>query len=290
MALSDYTIRRLREHQRAALQVVSGSTVYRGGFAAIGAQHHATAANRGRVYPYNDAAGSVYAGLCQGGGGAGTSQGQDSVVGTATEANKAALQFESFVVEKAAVSGVNNKNLVTSLVYLTDDNTLTTTRPAVGCPLGMVIDYSGTSGTCDVWIFSVETIIAIVMGGCAKQNELLGSFLCADMTNATQSTWTAPHMGYITKFYASVKKAPAGTSGTTTITLKIGSTAVGPTTPASLVVLTGDAKADLKASAAITANNVFHEGDVISVVSGTNTTMTAGSFDLFVEYLLGPGI
>lgn len=290
MALSAAAFNSLKHRQRVATQVKSAAVMYQGSFAGLGAAYDATAANVGRTFPYNDQASIIYWGLCQGGGGSGASQGQRSVTGDASYEQMVSLIQEAFIIEKVAVTGATGPTDVGRYVYLTDDGTLTLTRPSVGCPLGVVAAHR-SSTSCDVSIFAVETVIAIVAGGAGKLRMCLGTFLCADMANGDLVT-SLPmnHQGAIVQFHAIVTKAPAGTGGTVTINLEIGTTNVGPTTPASLVVATGDAKGAAKASAAISANNVFHEGDLLSVEAASVTTMSAGSFTLWMDYLTGPGI
>lgn len=290
MALSSATVRRLRATESLATQVVSGSTVYHGSFLALGAAYHATSGKRGYVYPYNDEDGAIWWGLSKGGGGSGTSQSQDSVTGDGTSDEMIAGIMESFIVANDSVTGVTAATDVGRYVYLSDDDTPTLTRPTVGCPLGVVVAHR-TSTYCDVMYFSVETVIAIVAGGCAQHTLNLGTWLCSAMTNGNILTgFPAPHQGQILSFFAIINQAPAGTGGTVTLNLEIGGTNVGTSGTDTVVVETGDALGAKKASAAISANNVFHEGELIDVEAASTTAMSSGMFTLFMEYLSGPGI
>lgn len=291
MALSANKVRRLREWQRIAQQVASGSTIYQGGFLALGG---ASASSPGRLVPFNDAAGLIPYGLSQGGGGSGTSQGQNSVVGDATADNMVSAALDGFVVEKTAITGLSAITQVGAYVYLTDDDTFTVTRPTVGGALvGEVCAYRATSEG-DVFCYPVPVLRALVAGGAGRTLLSLGSFDWVSIANGDILTnFPAPYSGKIVKFFVVIDIALTGTSGTATLNMEIGTTDVGPTTPTTIVLSTAatPTKGQVVASAAITANNVFSEGDNLSIeAASVATTRTTGRFNFYALIERGPGL
>lgn len=285
MALSAALVRRLRPATRFAQQVKSAAVMYQGAFAAIGAQDDATAANVGRIRPYNDEAGALYYGLCQGGGGSGASQGLNSVTGDASADQMVSLDVGSFVVEKVAVTGLTTGvTQVGAPVFLSDDNTFTLTRPTIATIIGEVAAYR-SSGVGDVWVYSVETIRAISLNGNGRDWLSFGSIDWVSIADGDVVTnFPAPFSGRIIKFYALIDIALTGSGGTTTLNMEIGTTNVGPTTATSIVLSTAATpnKGTVVASAAITANNKFSEGDNLSVeAASTATTRTTGRFNFY---------
>ena len=296
MALSAITIRRLSAAGRSANHVQTAEVVYKGGFLSLGSEDHATAAKTGRAYAYGDENGSIFWGLMTSGGGSGSSQGADTVTGDSTSAttldnNMVAAIQEAFQIDAVAVTGSTAKTDAGKWVYATDDDTLTLTRPTVGCPIGFVLEWrSGTS--CRVQIFSVETVMAFVAGGCGQHRMALGTYTAASIVDGDLVT-TLPmiHSGRIVAFHIITHIAAAGTGGTTTLNLEVGTTNVGPTAATPVVYATGtQAISDVTSSAAISVNNKFSEGETLSVEAASSVTFTAGSFSLFVDYITGPGL
>jgi len=287
MAASAEVFRRLRDGQpaREPVQVVSGSTVYRGTLAAVGHAAHGTSGNRGRLFPWSDAAYSLPAGLivdCI----ASSVRGQASTVGDGTIANMAVVALEDFIDDDCDVVGAAAVTDSWKPVYATDDSTYSLTPAAVAVPCGIILNYNGSGTSCRVLFYGVATMQAMIAAGAgATVTEFLGTWDCAAMANGDILTSRIlTDAGQITSFFAQVSRAPAGTSGTVTLNLEIGTTNVGPTTPTSIVVATGDTLGEVITSAAITANNTFYPGDALSVEASSTTTMTAGQFNLFMKY------
>lgn len=288
MALSAASIRRLRTTKQVALQVVSAATVYKGGYLALGSEHHATAGNRGRLYPFNDAAGVIPFGLMDGGGGSGTSQGADSVVGDATYNNMAAVILDGFVAENVSVTGTTAVTDVGKLVYMTDDDVMTLTRPTVGVPLGMVTAWRATT-MCDVLFFPVTTIISIIMAGCGQAIWCLGTVFADHATGQVLTGIKAPYSGRIIDFYAICTVDPADVDVSIALNLEIGGVDV---TGGVVTLAAADTKGLIKNGTAITGANKFSEGDAIDVEAVQTTAGTAsdGLYTLFLEVALGPGL
>lgn len=292
MALSAPQKRHLRPWARFAQEVANAAVVYQGAMIALGGPSHATP---GRIFPLNDVAGALPYGLCMGGGGSGTSQGEQTVTGTATPANMVSAAVDGCVIEKVAVTGLTTgKTQIGSWVYMTDDATFTLTRPTIGGTLvGEVADYR-SSAVGDVWLYPVPVLRALAAAGFGRTLLSFGNFDWVSIANGDIVTnFPAPFSGKVVAFRAIIDIALSGSSGTATINMEIGTTDVGPTTPTSIVLSTAatPTKGTVVSSAAITANNVFSEGDNLSFeAASVATTRTTGKFNLFAVIERGPGM
>lgn len=296
MALSAITIRRLASTQGMSVSVQDAEVLYKGALVAIGSEDHATSGKVGRAYAYSDENGAIFGGIMTSGGGSGAAQGADSVTGDATSAatllkNQAALRTDSFQIDAINVTGASAATDVGKYVYATDDDTLTLTRPTVGCPIGFVLEYRASGTSCRVQIFSVETVMAFAAGGCAQARMCLGTWEHANMADGNIMTGLPMiHGGTIVQFHAHVTEAPTASTATVTLNLEIGGTNVGPTAATSIVVDAADPVGTVVSSAAISVNNKFSEGDLLDVEAASTTAGTAGAFTLFVDYIRGPGL
>jgi len=296
MALTAAKIRRLSDAGRAQNHVQDTEVAYKGAFLALGASIHGTAGKVGRVYAYNDEAGAIYWGLMTSGGGSGSSQGADSVTGDATDAasldaNKAASITDAMEIDAINVTGASATTDAGLLVYATDDDTLTLTRPTVGCPIGFVLEWRGSGTSCRVQMFSVAQVMAIALGGSGKRTWCIGSV--APVLTASGNLLTgivAPHGGVITDVYAICVRGPTDVDVDIDANLEIGGTNV---TGGVVALVTADVAGDKKAGTAVTAANVFHEGDLIDVEGVVNTAGTItdpGLYNVYIEYTTLAGL
>lgn len=291
MALSQAARLRLAEALRESFQIASGLSVFKHGYAAIGSAAHATAAKRGRLFAWNDEAGAIPAGLIVDLVASGLG-GQDTATGTATDANQASVAIEDFVIESINVTGASAVTDAFKDIYWTDDATLSLTPGTLGVPMGRVLRWRGSGTDCRVLVYGVSTMAALVAAGVGVTQEMfLGSWPAAAMANGNILTGRVlQDSGSITGFYAQITQAPAGTGGTATINLEVDTVNVGPTTPTSIVVATGNALGLRTASAAISVNNTFSRGSVLDVEASGVTAMTAGHFNLFMLYTRRTGL
>lgn len=195
------------------------------------------------------------------------------------------------VLKDCTVVGASAITDTFKLVYATDGQVMTLTKPSVGLPIGFIKKW--TSGTtCDVQLFSLEASFLQAQLGTTKQI-CLGKL----WSNAIEGTsaldlmkWTAPFAGKITGFYAYLEKFDAGlVAGAQTFNLEIGATNLTGGV-LSLGYENADGSDDLAvkvSSTAITANNEFDAGDEITmelVASGTGFTASQdGCFAIYIE-------
>lgn len=200
------------------------------------------------------------------------------------------VALEGEVLLQVAVTGVTAIANLGDMVYATDDDVLTLTRPARGLPFGVVIRFH-TGTTVDVLRFGFETLAAISMGGNGAELVNFGSFDCDTIPAGAADIRTGmalpPYRGRILSLFAMIDVAPAGGGGTAAINLELDGVNV---TGGVLTIATGNAKGARVNATAITAANTFSESSVLDIeVAAGNVDMTAGRFDLFAitERLLG---
>jgi len=195
------------------------------------------------------------------------------------------------VLEKVAVTGASGITDTFSLVYATDGQTMTLTRPTTGLPIGFVKKW-WSSTTCDVQLFSLEASFLQAQLGTKKTINLgrVNSHSLEGTSAIDLLSWTAPFAGKIVSFYAYCENFDTGLiAGAQTANLEIGTTNL---TGGVLSLGFGDADAagDMAtkiSSTAITANNSFNSGDVITmelIASGTGFTADKlGTFSIYID-------
>jgi hypothetical protein len=263
-----------------APQAVNAAVLYAGSFAAGGAIDNGTAANVGRVLPWTKAAGQIPLGFCE-----------QPVTGTGSVANRAIINAHGRILNRVAVTGVSAATDVFRWVYLADDGTgFTLTRSGPSIPVGIITDWF-SSTTCDVYIFGFGELLLMQAGGGARFTMFLGC-VGAGHTGAGNALTGIPMLqkGKIQAFYGIVARAATDADVDLDFNLEIGGTNV---TGGVLEWLFSDAIGVKKTATAITAANVFHEGDVLDVEVVVNTAGTAadpGLMNLYIDVLIDPGI
>lgn len=265
------------------VQVTDTTQLYAGSFLAIGSRDHATAASRGRAFPWTSANGQIPFGFSA-----------TKILG-ATDGSDSSDNWPEATVEplaprlarKVAVTGVTARANIGRLVYMSDDNTITLTRDTADCPLGIIVGwYSSTS--CDVLFFSFTELAVIAMSGSAKQ---IINFTCSAVIAASGvvANFIAPHKGRILRVDGTVTQILAGAGASLSYGVRIGGVAIG---GGAVAAVLADAQGALKAGSAVTddGTNVFHEGDACDVYCTMTTAATAGLVDIRITYLLEPGL
>jgi hypothetical protein len=184
------------------------------------------------------------------------------------------------------------------LVYATDGQTLSLTKPAVGVPYGIVTQWH-SSTTCDVYLFGFIEGVLLSLIPPVKETLVLGQ-ICSYALEGTSAidliSYTSRRHFKINSVHARCIKPDAGlVAGAQTVNLEIGTTNL-----TGGVVTLGyancDGTADLYVAidgTAVTAANEVHEGDVITcelIASGTGfTAAKQGIFEVYceIEYLPG---
>ena len=261
-------------------QVATTLEVYYGAYMALGSRDHGTAATRGRCLPFNDENGAIPLGW---------SLGRKTGDTAASPIIRAEVDLSGRVYKNVAVTGLAGTVAdVGRLVYATDDDTFDLTRPTLGIPIGIVMDFVSATNA-DVLFFSFETLCAIAMAGAAQYMWHLGVVAEFSATGDLLKGIKCSHHGRIIDFYAICISAPADADLNATIFLEIDTVDV---TGGVITAVTADTMGLLKQGTAITAGNVFHEGSVIDV----ETTVTAAGsvndcfYNVYAEVLMEPGL
>jgi hypothetical protein len=193
------------------------------------------------------------------------------------------------VSENVSVTGVSAVTDLGKLVYATDGQTMTLTRPTTGLPVGVIVNYR-TSTYCDIYLFSFAESVMWSMQGVAPSGYYLkdlGSYgLNAFQGTVALTSWietSYDHYKIVSWHAQPTHYDNAVVAGAQVLNLEIGGTTVKTTggTNASALTLglasfdaAGDMGTAIDASAVVSANEV-HVGDVLEVVltaSGTGFT------------------
>ena len=186
------------------------------------------------------------------------------------------------------VTGVSARADVGKLVYPTDNQTFTLTRPANGTPIGYVSEWI-TSTTCNIYLFSfTEAILYGLSGGGAQAIAAIGSIPSKALEGTSAITIASYLMsghGKITGFSGTcVAKDAGAVAGSQTFTLSVDGNAV----TGGSIVLTKDTAAGARVdSAACTANNEYHQGSVLLLkMSASGTGYTADKLSQYVFQII----
>lgn len=280
MAMSANGTAVLADKVQLAAQAVNAAALYNQAFLYMGSRNHATAANKGRLAPWSSGAGQIPMGF---------STSRQTGDTSATPIVEGTLDLDGRIMKNIAVTGL--AGAVTDngrKVYASDDGTFTLTRPsAPTLPVGFVTRFVSATNA-NVFFYSTEVLMALALAGGEKRTVCLGS-ICPVVGTAymigsasTGIVWRGGHC-FITDAYAINVRAATDVDVSLTVILKINDTAV---TGASIALLFSDAVGAVKASTAITAANVLHEGDKIQVASTQVAAPTAtdvGTYNLYME-------
>lgn len=275
---------------KASIEVVNSATIFSGAAVALCGPDHGTAANQGRTKPWASLAGEIPFGF----------KILDSVLGNTSPAAgsqipEAELDLGARIYEQLTITGLTgNRTDTGKLVYMSDDGTWTLTRPAVGIPMGLVLN-SRSATQADVYMFAAETMLAIALAGCGKYTMHLGAISAATaaatyLMGSNSTGITMPHHGKFTSVFAICTRANSDVDVSIDATLKINDVAV---TGGVVQLRFGDAFAAVKAGTAVTGTNIFREGDKVQVGSTVNTAGTAtdpGTYSLFATVETLPGL
>lgn len=273
---------------KASIQVTNTRTVFSGGYIALVAPANSVAGDPGRLRQWDTTVKDVipfgWKIL-------------DQVLGNTspaagTQIPEGELDMGTRIAEQVPITGLAGSQAdVGKIVYMSDDNTFTLTRPSHGIPAGIVVaNRANSAASADVYLFSVETLLAISMGGGAHLLQSLGVIDAISLANATTIAFNMTSHGRLNKVYAICKKVPTGAGAAATLTPNIG----GVNCSAGVISLAlADTLYLQKTGTAFTAGSaldVFHEGDVLNFAVSGVTAFTAGLYDLYADYILEGGI
>jgi len=276
-ANANYTV---RDTVQLACQAVTTAELYNGAYLYGGSRDHATAINRGRIAPWGSIAGQIPLGFASK-----RATGNTALV-PITEGE---VDLGGRVMKNIAVTGLGGTIADNfRVVYATDDNTFTLVRPTPGHPVGIVTRFiSGTN--CDVYFLSFGELCVLGMSGAGRESWLVGvvNGLCSSADHATGIV--APHHGRILSTYGIVFEPITDVDANATILLEIGGVNV---TGGVVTFDFADILGAKKAGTAVTATEVFHEGDLIDIEVTQVAAGTAidGYMALYADVLLEPGL
>lgn len=264
-----------------ALEAVNAAAIYNQSFMMLGSRDHGTAGVVGRAQAWNDEVGAIPLGF---------SMARTTGDTAASPIVNAEVDLQSRIHANVAVTGLTGDVTdVGRVVYMTDDNTFTLTRPTLGHPVGIVSRWRSATNA-DVYAFSFGELCAIGFAGAGRPGLwLLGIVSGGAGTGNVATGIVAPSHGRILSTYGIVVEPQTDADADLDFNLEIGGTNV---TGGVIEFVTADLIGAKKAGTAVTAANVFHEGDLIDIECVANTAGTAadGYMAIYADVLVEPGL
>ena len=281
MALATDQVYDVTPAQLVNPEIVNTDRVFGGSYVMLGSFDHATAADRGRVQAWNDEEGAIP--FCF------SIKGDTTGDTTLADPPDSNLDIFPRIIKGLAVAAlVGNITDVSRLVYATDDNTFTITRPALTAPLGIIV-ASVSAAAADVLFFGADTMMAMALAGQGLTTWHLGTISGNVSGSGNGATGIeAPHRGRILSVYGSIITNLNGGGADLDINLEIGGANV---TGGVIPWLLADAQGAKKAGSAVTDDgaNLFHQGDLIDIEIAMNTASTDGYMAVYANVLCEPG-
>lgn len=284
-------------------KITSATTVYSG-------RHAAVDISTGLLQNMADTANYVPAGVVVSG-----ENGEATLLGTAlaTEGDVGANVRGDIIVKDMAVTGVAAVTDIGKLVYATDNETYTLTRPADDAvPIGIIVykKRASTDAVADVYVFDFVTA-ALVSLTRTKTCQPLGFLEAGGLIDATDDIALLDLQlfghGKITKIYAVSQGYDTDwATGSVITNAKIGGTTIKTAAAAAVTLTLTEASIDAAAdrgttidlATAIGAANEFHDGDnfTLNIVNAGSTAFTRtggtadnGGWNIYAEIEWLPG-
>lgn len=277
-ANADYVI---RGREVTTIEAVNAADIFKNAYLMGGNRDHGTAGVIGRARAWNDEVGAIPLGFA-----ASRETGNTGASPTV----KAQVDLMGRIIKSCPVTGLAGTNAdVFRLVYATDDGTFDLTRPTLGHPVGIITAFR-TSALADVYFFSFGELCVLGMAGAGRPGLwMLGTVNGVASAGNHATGIVAPCHGRILSVYGIVFEPQTDADAACTINLEIGGTDV---TGGVITWVTADVLGDKKSGTAITALNVFHEGDLIDieVAAGTAGTAADGYMNIYANVLCEPGL
>lgn len=284
-ATTPTTINEVPDAKGLSLQIANAVNLLKGRFAGIRGPTHGT--SQGYLDDYDDEPGNVFAGVVESAGGLAIKTGDTS----GTPPPEGGIKIYPRILKRYAVTGAASRADILKPVYATDNQTLDLTRPADDAEaVGLIVEWH-TGTTCDVLLFGLIGQCLLGMAGGNVQEVDFGSYDFADLADGNiRIAQPMRFHGKILSVIGYVEKAHTGSGGTALVNLEINGTNV---TGGVVTVSTAAAGTlgTILAGTAVTAENVFHEGDTVDVeVASAGGTRTLGRVRIVAvcERLPGP--
>ena len=239
--------------------VLSGATIYKGAMVGL-------VLGTGTVTNYNDATNQMFVGYAD-----------KKVVGDGTL--KIPLRLANDILQSITVTGAASAADNGKVVYMTDENTFTLTRPAAYARAVGLLLFWRTSTTVDLMLFGLAHGAVLALAGGCKRTIYLGSVdtRALEGTSATNlmTSYVLWGHGQIKNFFATTDGFDASYgAGSQALNLEIDGTDVtGGVLTVAYTDMDGAADKPIRLSAtAITAANEFHDGSLLDVELATGGT------------------
>lgn len=266
---------RTRGVERDNPQIINAETITEGAYQMMGAPDHATVARRGRIRNWNNEAGAMPVGY---------QEERDAVLGdtTVNDPPRGILSSgERRIVERLPVTGLaGDVTDMGKMVYASNGGiTYTLTRPTPGVPIGFVVQFLDAT-IADVWMFSREVLVAMMLAPAGQYVWQSAPFPLA--ATGSKTSFAAPSRGTILSVTA-VVVATVG-AGDTDVNVDIGGVNV---TGGTVSLAGAEAIGTRVAGTAVTALNVFHEGDIVTIETTENVANTG---EAIIELLIATDV
>jgi hypothetical protein len=268
--------RAVRDDSFLSLDVADGVDLFNNIFTGVRGPDHAT--SQGEADKYAPAVnGIIFSGLSF-----------SKVTGDSAASPRPASrqQIQSLKLVDVAVTGAANKADVLKPIFLSDNQTMTLTRPAKGELVGYTMEYKGDAKF-DVLLLGLAERLAA-----NSQAELiyLGQLDFSTVANGNLRTaFPMPFHGKILEIFGMVAEVMVGSGGTILINAEIDGTDV----TGGVVTMSTAAGGTLGtklAGTAVTAANVFREGSALDIEGASaGGTRTSGILELYARVQRLPG-
>lgn len=277
------------ERDILAIEVQDGKTIHVNSLVALCSVDHATSDARGRVKAYEAANFETVIGLALPNP-ANATDGRTVGTTTAPRPTAGISTGDMQTIKRYAVTGATSQADVGKLVYASDDNVLTLTKPATAFqPVGFVTKW-WSSTLCDIRLFGMNGayLLGLCGGGTATWN--IGIMSAGAPAGNVLTGIVMPCHGKITEVYGSVVVDATDADVVQTVNLEIGGTNV---TGGVVTWSFGDAVGTKLAGTAVTAANEFHAGDLLDVETVNTvapTTADPGLLNIYATIQFLPGV
>lgn len=274
-ATANITLNYVSGREKLSIPVKSGETIWKNGYTALAQGAHASAGYATEML--DDTNSIIPVGFAD-----------QKVVGDG--ALRASISAGGGVVRRMTITDIAGTIAdVGLLVYITDDQTFTLTRPTtVGCPVGITVGFNAVNDF-DVYFFSFGELAMLALSGWGRRTWCIGAYSPEGSSGNALTGIVLPCHGKIIDFYAICAAPIADADADYDLNLEIGGTNV---TGGVVEIVTADTLGLKKSGTAITAANEFHEGDLLDVEQVANAAGTTndGMYNLYLDVQLMPGV
>lgn len=283
MALTGNANYDFRPANEEAIEIVDAVQIFAHSYTAIVHRNDTVATERGRLRPFTSANFRIPLGLSQ-------DKDLGNLAPTSPQATgpiKAKISFTRGDARTLPVTGLAGTFAdVGREVYATDDGTFTLTRAAKAALIGFVVQPRSSAQAVVALISGLDQLL--LQKAVTRYTMFLGTVSGVIPVSAiVKNDITMPHHGQIESVFGIVVEPFQGAASATLFNLQVGTTDL---TGGVVSVSGADAAGAKKSGTAVTANNFFHEDDLVdieAVVGATPPTQGLVEFWAVVRTELG---